>query len=87
MEQQDDWLEGVRRWYFGGEAPEGTERDEQIVWPASASSPAAHAASTIGMALPAPVPAVPLVRSLPRASGTLPGTAPAERACREACLR
>ena len=37
MEHQDDWLEGVRRWYFGGEAPEGAEREEQLVWPATPS--------------------------------------------------
>ncbi|HSI57054.1 MAG TPA: hypothetical protein VLA16_05840 [Ideonella sp.] len=32
MDDRDDWLEGVRRWYFGGDAPAEAAEDE-LVWP------------------------------------------------------
>lgn len=72
MEQQDDWLEGVRRWYFGGEAPEGAERDEQIVWPSAAAPQPA--------ATPVPTP-VQWARGA-TSSRSLP-----DRGCQQACTR
>ena len=32
MDDRDDWLEGVRRWYFGGDAPAEAAEDEPA-WP------------------------------------------------------
>lgn len=32
MDDRDEWLEGVRRWYFGGEAP-AEAVDDEVTWP------------------------------------------------------
>lgn len=86
MEQQDDWLEGVRRWYFGGEAPEGAERDEQIVWPTS-SSAAADRPEAPGAASRATVEGTLGADRMQWASSSRAGRPLSESPCREACLR
>lgn len=34
MDERDEWLEGVRRWYFGGDAPADVT-PEELAWPGS----------------------------------------------------
>lgn len=92
MEQQDDWLEGVRRWYFGGEAPEGAERDEQIVWPGSSSAPSTPSAAgqrpdALGPAPHATVAGTGPVDRVQWVPAARAGRPLAEPACCQACLR